>query len=210
LHFPNFRFIAASSNFYDNELYAFGKGPTATTVSAPELVPTLGSKVMITGTVTDQTDSGKRNTNDMFDFTLKGTPAISDEDMSPWMEYLFMQQPKPTDAKGVEVVLETLDPNGNFYEIGNVTSDIDGNYRLMWEPPVPGEYQIFATFAGSEAYGPSQAITYMGVAEAPQATPTPTPSPEPPTGMYILGSTIGIIIAIAVVGLIVVLMLKRR
>jgi hypothetical protein len=202
--------ILVGLNFYDNELYAFGKGPSATTVSAPELVPTLGSKVMITGTVTDRTDSGKRNTNDIFDFTLKGTPAISDEDMTAWMEYLFMQQPKPTDAKGVEVVLETLDPNGNFYEIGNVTSDIDGNYRLMWEPPVPGEYKIFASFAGSEAYGPSQAITYMGVAEAPQATPTPTPPPEPPTGMYILGSTIGIIIAIAVVGLVLALMLKRR
>jgi len=183
-------------NFFDNQIYCIGKGPSATTVSAPELVPTVGSSVMITGTVTDQTETGRRNTNDMFDFTLKGTPAISDEDMSAWMEYLFMQQARPADAKGVEVVLETLDPNGNFYEIGRTTSDINGNYGVMWEPPVPGEYQIFATFAGSAAYGPP--------------TPAPTPTPAPMTDTYVLGIGAGAIIAIIVVGLILILMMRKR
>jgi ABC-type multidrug transport system permease subunit len=110
----------------------------------------------------------------------------------------------------VEVVLETLDSNGNFYEIGNATSDITGNYALPFTPEVPGMYTIIASFKGSAAYGSSFAQTYINVEEAPQATPTPTPPPEPPTGMYIIGSTIGIIIAIAVVGLVVVLMLRRR
>ena len=41
----------------------------------------------------------------MLDFTLKGTPAIADEDMESWMEYKFMQQIKPADAKGVPVNL---------------------------------------------------------------------------------------------------------
>jgi hypothetical protein len=201
--------ILVGLNYFDMELYAFGKGPSATTVSAPQVVPTVGSSVVITGTVTDQTDSGRRNTNDMFDFTLKGTPAISDEDMSAWMEYLFMQQAKPADAKGVEVVLETVDPNGNCYEIGRTTSDINGNYGLTWEPPVPGDYQIFATFAGSAAYGPSQATTYMSVAEAPEPTPAPTPTPAPMTDTYVIGFGSAALIAIIVIGVILILLRKR-
>jgi hypothetical protein len=195
-------------NFFDNQIYCIGPGPSATTVSAPQLVPTVGSSVMITGTVTDQTETGRRNSNGMFDFTLKGTPAISDEDMSAWMEYMFMQQGKPADAKGVEVILETLDPNGNFYEIGRVTSDINGNYGLMWEPPVPGDYQIFARFEGSAAYGASSASTYMGVADAPQPTPTPTPSPAPMTDTYVIGFGSAMVIAI-VIGFAILILRKR-
>jgi hypothetical protein len=202
--------VLVGLNFFDNELYAFGKGPSATTVSAPQLVPTVGSSVMITGTVTDQTETGRRNTNDMFDFTLKGTPAISDEDMSAWMEYKFMQQAMPADAKGVEVVLETLDSNGNFYEIGRTTSDINGNYGIMWEPPVPGEYQIIATFAGSASYGPSQATTYMGVSAAPEPTSAPTPTPASIVETYFVPAVIGIIIAIVLAVLAIWLMLRKR
>ena len=90
-----------SSNSMDNMIYCYGKGLSATTVSAPQTLSTLGSGIMITGTVTDDTPTGRRTTNDKIDFTLKGTPAISDEDMSRWMEYIFMQQVYPADAKGV-------------------------------------------------------------------------------------------------------------
>jgi hypothetical protein len=197
-------------NYFDNQIYCFGPGPSATTVSAPQTAITHGHKVMITGTVTDQTETGRRNTNGMFDFSLKGTPAISDEDMGAWMEYMFMQQGMPADAMGVEVILETLDPNGNFYEIGRTTSDINGNYGLEFEPPVPGSYQIFARFEGSAAYGSSADSTYMIVEDAPQPTPTPTPTPEPMTDTYVLGIGAGAIIAIIVVGLVIILMLRRR
>jgi hypothetical protein len=200
--------ILVGLNHFDNQIYAIGKGPSATTVSAPQTVPTVGSSVVITGTVTDQTDIGRRNTNDVIEFSLKGTPAISDEDMAAWMEYLFMDQVMPADAKGVEVVLETLDPNGNFYEIGRTTSDITGAYGLTWEPPVPGDYQIIATFAGSASYGPSQAITYMSVAEAPEPTPGPTPTPAPMTDTYVIGFGSAALIAIIVIG--VLLLLRKR
>jgi outer membrane protein assembly factor BamB len=199
-------------NFFDNQIYCFGKGDSATTVSAPQLIPTVGDGVMLTGTVTDQTPTGRRNTNDKFDFSLKGTPAISDEDQAAWMEYMFMQQGKPENAKGVEVILETLDPNGNFYEIGRTTSDMNGNYGLKFTPEVPGDYQIFATFAGSKSYGASSSSTYMSVAEMPQASPTPTPAP--PYGQTadstILPATIGIIIAIVAIGAVLILMLRKR
>jgi hypothetical protein len=197
-------------DLFDAEIYCYGKGPSATTVTASPEISVNGDGVLIKGTVTDQSPSGRHNEAGSLDFSLKGTPAIADSSMDAWMEYMFHQRPMPQDAKGVEVVLETLDPNGNFYEIGNVTTDLTGNYAFPFTPEVPGMYTIIASFKGSAAYGSSFAQTYINVEEMPQATPTPTPPPEPPTGMYILGSTIGIIIAIAVVGLVVVLMLRRR
>ena len=47
------------SNF-DNQIYCYGRGPSATTVSATQNVPALGSSVTITGTVTDDTPTGRR------------------------------------------------------------------------------------------------------------------------------------------------------
>ena len=165
---------------------------------------------MIKGTVTDQTDTGKRDINNIVDFTLEGTPAISDEDMDNWMEYMFMQQAKPADAKGVEVVLTVIDPNSNVYEIGRTTSDVEGKFGFAFEPLVPGDYQIIASFAGTKAYGPSSATTYLTVEEAPAATAVPTPPPASVADMYLIPSVAGIIVAIVVVGIVLILMLRKR
>ena len=51
-----------------------------------------GDSVMVKGTVTDQTPTGRRNVNNELEFSLKDTPAISDEDMQAWMQYKFMGQ----------------------------------------------------------------------------------------------------------------------
>jgi hypothetical protein len=66
---------------------------------------------------------------------------------------------------------------------------------------------IIATFAGSESYYASYAETYAVVTEAPAATPTPTPLTLPPTETYFAVSTIAIIIAIAIVG---ILLLRKK
>jgi hypothetical protein len=143
---------------------------------------------MLTGTVTDQSPSGRLNINNGLDVALKGTPAISDADMSDWMQYLYQQRPRPENAKGVPVHLTAIDPNNNFQDIGTVTSDVNGNYGIAWTPPVPGTYKVTASFAGSNAYSGSSATTYFVVgspAAAPVVTPTPpTPPPtatQPPT-----------------------------
>jgi hypothetical protein len=195
---------------HDNQIYCIGKGPSATTVSAPQNVPTLGSSVVITGTVTDQSPSGRHNVAGSLDFSLKGTPAISDECMDDWMEYMFHQRPKPTNATGVEVIIETIDPNNNFYEIDRTTSDINGNYGLKFTPEVPGDYQIIARFEGSAAYGPSSATTYLSVDEAPQATPTPPPPAPSMADLYFVPGIVGVIIAIVAVGLVLLLILRKR
>jgi outer membrane protein assembly factor BamB len=199
-----------SLNSYDNELYCYGKGPSATTVSAPQNDPTLGSSVTITGTVTDQSPSGRLNDNYGLDFALKDTPAVSEDSMQAWMEYKFMQQAMPTNTKGVPVSLDAIDPNGNYIHIGTITSDKTGTYGCDWTPEVPGTYQIIATFAGSTSYGGSFAQTYMSVSEA---APTASPYPEvvfPPTETYIIGVGIAIIIAIAIGFAVTILVLRKR
>jgi hypothetical protein len=198
-------------NYFDNKIYCIGRGLSSTTVSASPKVAVHGSSVLIEGTVTDQSPSGSFNINDKLDFDLKGSPAISDEGMGPWMEYLFMQQAKPENTKGVTVSLTTIDPNGNTIQIGEVTSDMNGNYGVPYTPDVPGTYQIIANFQGSKAYGPSTATTYLSVGEAPAPTPTEQPAIAlPPTEMYFAISTIAIIATIAIIGTVIILVLRKR
>jgi outer membrane protein assembly factor BamB len=170
--------IIATMDTYDQRVYAVGKGPSATTVSAGPKVVEWGDSVVIEGMVTDVSPG----TNDAA-LTMRfpnGVPAVSDESMSDWMLYVYKQFPCPQNVEGVEVKLETLDPNGNFYEIGRATSDASGFYSILWEPPVPGRYTIYATFEGTGSYFGSYAETAMGVVEAPSVAATIEPEPVAP------------------------------
>jgi hypothetical protein len=203
--------ILVGLNFFDNQLYAFGRGPSATTVSAYTDVSVHGSKVVIKGTVTDQSSSGRRDMNGVLEFSLKGSPAISDEDMAAWMEYKFMQQAMPANVKGVEVTLHANDPNGNYVPLGTAVSDMNGNFGLSFVPEVPGEYQIIATFAGSKAYGPSYSSTYLTIEDAPDATESPIQQQTLSLAdTYIIPATIAIIIAIIAVGLLNLIVNRKK
>ena len=175
-------------NGYDNQIYTFGKGQTATTVTAPDTATPQGTAVEIRGTVTDQSPGAK------------GTPAISDQDMSAWMEYQYMQQPMPDHAAGVPVTLTAVDSNHNTSNIGTATSDNAGLFHIAWTPPASGEYTIIATFGGSNSYFASSAETSLTVSAA-------SPSSSAPLDLYIIVATIIIIIAIAIVG---ILVLRKR
>jgi hypothetical protein len=192
-------------NYYDNSVYVVGKGPSATTVAASPKVSVHGSSVLVEGTVIDIA-AGTKQDEQAARFP-NGVPAVSDESMSEWMEYVYMQKPCPTNVTGVEVVLTVLDPNNNYYEVGRATSDASGFFSCAFTPEVPGKYTIIATFEGSEGYWPSHAETAINVEEAPAATPEPTPVPQAPVETYFTVSTIAIIIAIAVA---VVLLLRKR
>ena len=162
-------------NFYDNQLYCTGKGPSATMVSSPQTIIAQGNAVLLTGTVTDQSEGAKQivQTGE-FDVV----PAVSDQSMSEWMQYLYMQKPQPNNATGVSVKLTAIDPNGNFQNVGTATTDLDGKFGITWNPPVQGTYHITATFAGSNSYWGSEDSTYLAVGSAPspQLTSTPTPT----------------------------------
>ncbi len=172
--------ILVMPNAYDEQLYAYGKGQSDTTVSIHNDVIPKGSVVLIQGTVTDQSPG-----QTSLGIPAAGTPAISDASMSAWMQYLYMQQPQPTNATGVPVILTAIDPNGNTQNIGTVTSDTLGNYAISWTPPVPGLYTVVANFAGSNSYYSSVADTHFVVTAAAAAVAAPA-SPQasataPPT-----------------------------
>ena len=192
-------------NGYDNQIYAYGKGLTDTTVVASPKISTLGSSVLVEGCVTDQSAGQTRQ-----GIPAAGTPAISDEDMSAWMEYLYQQQPKPTDAVGVDVTITVLDPNGNVYDVATATSNIDGFYSATFTPPVPGKYTVYAVFTGSDSYYSSSAVTAINVEDTVAATPEPTAQPASAADLYFLPVSIGMLVAIVAVGLILILMLRKR
>jgi outer membrane protein assembly factor BamB len=197
--------VMVTLNAYDNQIYAYGKGPTKVTVTAPDTAYPVGTPMVIRGTVTD-ISAGTQQDAVAMNFP-NGLPAIADESMSAWMEYVYMQQPCPTNATGVEVTIDAVDPNGNFINIGTATSDAYGGFGYAWKTPdVPGKYAIIATFSGSESYWSSYAETFAVVTEAPAATPTPTPLVLPPYESYTIGAAVAVIIAIAIA----VLLLYRR
>jgi hypothetical protein len=200
--------FTAFMNGYDDRIYSVGRGPSATTVTAPDIGVPLGKSVLVRGTVTDiaagttQNEQAARFPN--------GVPAVSDESMIDWMEYVYQQRPRPTNATGVEVVVSVLDPNNNCYEVGRATSDANGFFHCSFTPPVPGEYTVYATFAGSNGYWPSQAETAVTVDPTPAATPAPTPTPAPMTDTYVLGIGSAILIAVIIGFVVLILILRKR
>jgi hypothetical protein len=156
---------------YDNQIYCYAPGLSATTVSASVGV---GNAVTIQGTITDQSPG-----QTAIGVPAAGTPAISDASMDEWMAYLYMQQPKPTNATGVPLTLSVKDQNGNSVFSTSVTSDVSGHYAASWTPTTNGLYTITATFDGSKSYYTSSAVTSIGVDKAPATSPAPTTAPTP-------------------------------
>ncbi|MCW3998736.1 MAG: PQQ-binding-like beta-propeller repeat protein [Candidatus Bathyarchaeota archaeon] len=196
-------------NCYDMQIYNVGKGPSEITVDAPATSTNLGKSLTIRGTVTDIA-AGTQQEEQAARFP-KGVPAVSDESMSSWMEYVYMQKPRPTDVTGVQVTLSVLDANGNYREIGTTTSDADGFYSMNYTPDIEGKYTLYASFAGSESYWPSHAVTAFTVDPA-DATPAPTqPAPDSIADMYFIPAIAGLFVAIIVVGaMMMLIMLKKR
>jgi outer membrane protein assembly factor BamB len=194
-------------NNYDHQVYAVGKGPSSTTVKATDIVQ-FGSSVMITGNVID-VSAGTKQEQQAARFP-NGVPAVSDESQSAWMEYVYMQKPRPTNVTGVDVELSVIDANGNYRTIGTTTADADGFYSFNWVPDIEGKFTVYASFGGSESYWPSHAVTAFNVDPAPEAaTPQPTQQPSM-ADQYFLPAIIGIIVAIIAVGLLTILTLKKH
>jgi hypothetical protein len=197
----------ATVNPYDMQIYSIGKGPTSLSVDAPKTSIELGKSLVISGTVTD-ISAGTKQGEQAARFP-NGVPAVSDASQTAWMEYVYMQKPKPTNVIGVPVTISVIDANGNQREIGTTTSN-DGYFTFNWKPDIAGQYTVYASFAGSESYWPSTAITSF-VADSPQPTSTPQAALIlPPTEMYIIGAAAAIIVAIAIGFTITILVLRKR
>jgi hypothetical protein len=192
---------------YDNRIYSFGKGASATTVEASPKISTNGDKVLVEGYVTDIAPG--TSSYDVAARFPQGVPAVSDASMTDWMQYVYMQYPRPTDATGVTVVISVVDPNGNMYTVGTATSDANGFYSTTFVPEVSGDYRVIATFEGSKSYWSSHAETAICVDEA--AAPTAAPVVEQSlVEQYFVPAVVGIILAIFIVGIVIVLMVRKR
>ncbi len=201
--------VIAMYNSYDQRVYAIGKGPSALTVSSSPKFPMENGKVMIEGYVTDISPGTQE-----YAVTARfpnGVPAVSDSSQGEMMKYVYAQFARPSDITGVEVAINVVDANGNYREIGRTTSSSDGFYSLSWTPDIPGEYKVYANFEGSASYFGSHAETVFEVEPA-AATPVPTEALvlQSTVDMYFIPAVAGIIIAIAVVGAMMLIAIKRR
>ena len=103
-----------------------------------------------------------------------------------------------------------IDANGNYRNIGTVTSDSSGAFSFQWKPDIEGKYTVIATFAGSKAYYPSfveSSFSADSVAATPASQQT---QPESIADLYFVPAVVGLFVAIIVVGLLIILMIRKR
>jgi len=196
-------------NGYDASIYTLGQGPSVTTVTAPSAGLSFGQTVVIKGTVMD-VSAGTKQDQVAANFA-NGVPVASDGNMTAWMGYVYQQQPFPDNFQGVQVSIDVVDANNNYRNIGSATTDANGIFSYNWVPDIPGNYNVIATFHGTNGYWPSYSETSFVVDNA--VTPAPTIVPQTnATTMQDLtttvgGATVAIIVAIAVA---TVLNLRKR
>jgi outer membrane protein assembly factor BamB len=200
--------VAIAFSSYDNSIYAYGMGPTKTTVTAPNIGVTTATPITIRGTVTDISSGASQNA--VAANYPNGLPCISDASMSDFMEAVYQQQPMPSNISGVPVTISVLDSNGNYRVIGSATSNALGDYAYTWTPDIAGDYTVYATFTGSGSYYSSQASTAIyaqqaAATQAPQATQSPSAA-----DLYFIPATAGLFIAIIVIGSLTLLMLRKK
>lgn len=201
--------IMNTLNAYDNLIYAYGKGPSQTTISAPQIGVTTATPITITGTVID-VSAGTQQEAVASNFP-NGVPAVSDDSMSSFMETVYMQQPMPRNITGVPVTLSVLDANNNFRVIGGTTSDGAGTYAFTWTPDIPGAYTVTATFSGSNGYYGSTAQGHFYASQAVTSQPTASPlSGFATTSDLMLSMAVGVIAIIVAIALVGAMLLRKK
>jgi hypothetical protein len=201
--------ILTELNAYDNQIDAYGMGPSKTTVSSPQIGVTTATPITITGTVTD-ISAGASQAAVVGNFP-DGLPCVSDDSMSAFMEAVYMQQPMPTSVTGVPVTLSVLDSNGNYRTIGTTTTDASGLYSFNWTPDITGNYTVTATFAGTQAYyGSSAQAAFYASSPGATAAPTSTPLTGIASNTTVMYVGIAIIIVIIIIGAAILLVVTRK
>ncbi len=201
--------VMTAFNSYDNQIYAYGTGPTKLTVTAPDIGVTTATPVTISGTITD-ISAGSKQEAVAANFP-NGLPCVSDASMSKWMEYVYMQQQFPANTTGVPISIDVIDSNGNYRNIGTTTSDASGSFSLNWTPDIPGNYTLAATFHGSQSYYSSYSEAHFHALSPSATTSTSAPATAnyATTTDFMIGIA-AVIIAIIIIGALIMLMLSRK
>jgi len=200
---------AVGLNAYDQQIYAFGKGPTATTAQTPLAAIAKGQSCLVQGTVMDISPGTAKS-----DIALRfpnGVPAVSDGDETAWMEYVYMQNPRPGSASGVQVSITVIDPQGGT-KSAVATSDATGTYSFQITPdmtPVTGKYTVVASFAGSNSYWPSMAESTFVVDAAGGASSTGG-TQTTSIDSYFVPAVVAIILVIIIVGVAIMMMVRKK
>ncbi|MGE5637604.1 MAG: PQQ-binding-like beta-propeller repeat protein, partial [Chloroflexota bacterium] len=174
----------AMTNEYDGYMYVYGKGKSATTVTAPQTAVPLGTSILIEGTVLDQSPA------------QLGTPCVSKDSMSTQMEYLHNQYPidglfHNVTMVGVPVSLTAKDSSGKVIDIGTATTNAYyGTFSKSWTPPKEDTYTITASFTSDASYGSSSAATSLIVGPTTASSATQPEVVVPDYTMLILGGII--------------------
>jgi hypothetical protein len=186
----------AYDDMYTGTMYVVGKGKSETTVTAPDTAVPLGTAMTIKGTVLDLSPA------------QPGTPCVSKESMMLQMEYLHMQMPLAgiwgnETITGVPVILTGIGSDGTVIDIGTATTNgYYGAFGYEWTPPKADKYTVAASFEGDASYGSSSAATFVTVGPATEQISIPEQIVPPDYTPTILGATIAIIIAVAIVGIV--------
>jgi hypothetical protein len=196
-----------ASDTYDGYMYVFGKGKSASTVTAPTTSVAKGTTVLIQGTVMDKSpgDLGSfQNPTARTDFP-QNVPCVAEESMTQYMECLHMQKPRPNSVTGVPVTLSAIKSDGTFVDIGTTTTNgFYGTFSKAWTPPDQGEYTIVASFVGDKSYGSSSAATGLSVGPATQTPATPE-IPTPVDNTMLLYGIVALVVIAIIIGIIALL-----
>jgi hypothetical protein len=187
--------VLTYGNQYDGRVYAFSQGPTATAVEGPKKSVSLGDSVVITGSVLDMSPGAPN------------IPCVSDADQNEWMQWVYQNAPKPTDATGVVVHLEYVAPDGTVNDMTHVTTDLNGDFGYLWTPPDEGLYTVVATMDPTDSYYSSSDTTYVGVGPAAAAPSEPEAAPDNSAILY--GVIAAIVIGIIAIVLIVIVLMRK-
>ena len=176
----------------DGYMYVFGKGESATTVTAPDVEVPKGTALTIKGTVLDMSPA------------QPNTPCVSKDSMSLQMEYLHKQMPIAgiwgnETITGVPVTLTAIGSDGSYVDIGTTTTDgYYGTFGIAWTPTEEGTYKIIASFEGDDSYGSSAAATTISVGPEPAEPVTPDEPAEAPAYTTIELAIIAAVIVVAI------------
>jgi hypothetical protein len=193
-----------ASNGWDGYMYVIGRGPSATTVTAPDVAVPLGTGVVIKGTVLDQSPA------------QPGTPCVSKDSMSQQMEYLHLKQPiggiwNNVTITGVPVSITVIGSDGSVYDLGTTTSNgYSGVFSLNWTPPAEGTYEIIASFGPDDSYGSSMSTTTVTVGPAPSPIEIPPATQPIDYSMTIIGVGVAVIIAVVIAVAVAALLILRK
>ena len=198
--------IIATMDTYNQMVYAIGKGPSATTVTAPDTGVQYGTSVTIKGTVTD-ISPGTKDEKIQMRFP-NGVAAVSDDSMSDWMLYVYKQFTQPTNTTGVPVSINVVliqtattaqseQPQvvqtASIVTLGPLTSQVHTKYT-----------QSLPAQTDTTDHNAESAFT---VEEAPTHRTHKPETALPPFEMYIIGLGVAIIVALAIATL---LILKKK